>query len=64
MSPNPVRGAHGVIIVYDISNRSSFDNIKKWNRDCEKYAPIDVYKILVGTKMDLKTNQNDQIDDN
>lgn len=50
------RGTDAVIIVYDVSQRSSFDHIKHWNTECEKYASSDVYKILVGTKMDLKVD--------
>ncbi|ESN96611.1 hypothetical protein HELRODRAFT_185092 [Helobdella robusta] len=45
------RGTHGVIVVYDITNRESFLNIKKWlyeiDQNCD-YVP----KILVGNKID------------
>lgn len=47
------RFANGVIIVFDITNRESFNNIKKWLDDVDKLAPLGVVKILVGTKSDL-----------
>ncbi len=46
------RGAQGIIIVYDITNKESFDNVKIWLTECSRYndrAQI----ILVGNKSDL-----------
>jgi len=47
------RGAHGVLIVYDVTNRKSFNNVKCWLEEIHKYAPEDVNRLLVGTKSDL-----------
>jgi len=47
------RGAHGVIIVYDISNKESFKNAKHWVRDIELYASESVNRMVVGNKSDL-----------
>ena len=41
------------LIVYDISNRESFDNVKTWIDDCKVQCPKTVYMILVGNKCDL-----------
>jgi Ras-related protein Rab-1A len=47
------RGAHGIILAFDITNRISFYNIKLWLAECEKFASKNVSKIIVGTKSDL-----------
>ena len=32
------RGADGIILVYDVTNRESFDSIRKWVREVDRYA--------------------------
>ena len=41
------RGAHGIIIVYDITDRESFDNVKQWLNEIDRYACENVNKLLV-----------------
>lgn len=47
------RGANGIIIVYDITNLNSFNNVTKWLTEIERYACENVVKLLVGNKSDL-----------
>lgn len=47
------RGAHGIIIVYDITDLDSFNNVKTWLTEIEKFASDNVNKLLVGNKCDL-----------
>ncbi|KAE8772340.1 GTP-binding protein YPTM1 [Hordeum vulgare] len=47
------RGAHGIIIVYDITDMESFNNVKQWLSEINKYANDSVRKLLVGNKCDL-----------
>lgn len=48
------RGAHGIIIVYDITCKESFKNIKNWLHQINQYANEKVLKIIVGNKSDLQ----------
>lgn len=47
------RGAHGIIVVYDISDQTSFNNVKLWMQEIQRYASAGVCKMLVGNKVDL-----------
>jgi Ras-related protein Rab-1A len=47
------RGSDGILLVFDITNRQSFLNIKKWINDVDKFIDKDYQKILIGNKFDL-----------
>jgi len=47
------RGAMGIMLVYDITNPKSFDNIAKWLRNIDEHASEDVEKMLLGNKCDM-----------
>ena len=53
------RGAHGIIIVYDVSNEDTFNNLKFWLSEINTYALPSSKMILVGNKSDvsLKSRQ-------
>jgi Ras-related protein Rab-1A len=40
------------MIVYDVTNKASFENVKQWMQDLYRYAPEDVELLLVGNKCD------------
>ncbi|KIJ31441.1 hypothetical protein M422DRAFT_70853 [Sphaerobolus stellatus SS14] len=46
------RGAEGVILVYDVSNRESFDALPRWFSELETYVSSSVVKMVVGNKLD------------
>jgi Ras-related protein Rab-1A len=48
------RGAHGIIISYDITNKQSFVNIERWMRNVKDFVSDNAVKILIGTKSDLE----------
>jgi Ras-related protein Rab-1A len=52
------RGAHGIFLIYDITNRDSFKNLENWLIEIEKNASENVLKILIGNKNDLEDERD------
>eukprot|EP00906_Rhabdomonas_costata_P003329 RCo005087 len=51
------RGAHGIILMYDLTSRESFKNLTYWMAHIDKYAGDArdrVARVIVGNKSDLK----------
>ncbi|CAD5213918.1 unnamed protein product [Bursaphelenchus xylophilus] len=57
MIPMYLRNAIGAILVYDITDRRSFDEIHKWLQDLERYAVHAPLLMLVGSKADMTENR-------
>ena len=51
------RGAHGIIVVYDTTEMESFNNVKQWLHEIDRYACANVKKLLVGNKCDLASKR-------
>mmetsp|Transcript_12011 Transcript_12011/g.26354 ORF Transcript_12011/g.26354 Transcript_12011/m.26354 type:complete len:231 (+) Transcript_12011:103-795(+) len=47
------RGAVGALLVYDITDRESFNHVPTWLKEIEENAEKDCLIMLVGNKMDL-----------
>ena len=52
------KGANGVLVVYDITNRESFEHLNSWLIEIEKNGNKNVYKLLIGNKADLEENRD------
>ena len=57
------RGAHGILLLYDVTNRDSFKNLESWLIEIEKNAKEKVLKILIGNKCDLTDDREIQSDE-
>jgi Ras-related protein Rab-18 len=53
------RGAQGVMLVYDVSNRTSFEHLDVWFQELETYTS-DIVKIIVGNKTDKQRQVSTQ----
>lgn len=51
------RGSHGIIVVYDCTDRESFNHVKHWLCEIDKYATHGVNRLLVGNKCDLASKK-------
>jgi len=51
------RGSHGIVIVYDITDKESFLNVRNWLEEVHKYASDNVKILLVGNKCDLEKDR-------
>lgn len=47
------RGAQGILLVYDVTDRRSFESIRNWVSQIQQHADVHVNKILVGNKCDM-----------
>ena len=48
------RGAHAIMVAFDVTDKVSFHRVSSWLQDISRYANMDlVTVILVGTKCDL-----------
>jgi len=47
------RGAMGILLTYDVTDETSFSNIRQWMKNIEEHAAEGVNKVLLGNKCDL-----------
>ena len=59
ISTNFLRNSDGIIFVFDLTNGTTFDNIKRWLITCDEVIQ-DFQKIVVGNKLDLENREVDK----
>ncbi|VVT56331.1 uncharacterized protein SAPINGB_P004975 [Magnusiomyces paraingens] len=47
------RGAMGILLVYDVTDQKSFENIRSWYANVQQHASENVVLVLVGNKSDM-----------
>lgn len=58
LTPSYYRGAQGVILVYDVSSKQSFNKLDAWLNELETFATKhDLVKMLVGNKIDKERRE-------
>lgn len=55
LTKNFYRNSDGVIIVYDVSNKSTFEKVQEWIQSITDFTDSEkvIQRILVGNKIDL-----------
>ncbi|KAM3723141.1 Ras-related protein [Dirofilaria immitis] len=58
LTPSYYRGAQGVICVYDVSNRQTFERLSHWMNEVDTYSTkTDAVKMLIGNKIDISSRE-------
>ena len=47
------KGAHGILLVYDITLKESFESLNDWLNEIKKNTSKNIVKVLIGNKIDL-----------
>jgi GTPase SAR1 family protein len=55
--PNYMKDANCAVMVYDITKRSSLENLRVWNEMFEQHQTPDAIKVFVGNKIDLSDRE-------
>ena len=55
--------AHGALLIFDITNKETFNKLDIWIKDIIENSPPDCILMLIGNKYDLKDNRKISYDD-
>ena len=58
ITKNYYRDSHGAIVVFDLTNKISFNKVKYWLKEINSNSPRDVVVCLLGNKADLTVDRN------
>ncbi|XP_023033395.1 ras-related protein Rab-26 isoform X4 [Drosophila willistoni] len=51
------RDAHALLLLYDVTNKTTYDNIRAWLGEIREYAQEDVVIVLIGNKADCSSSE-------
>ena len=54
ITKNYYKGAHGIVLIYDITNNQTFENVSKWVNQIHEEVSLNVVIFLAGNKIDLE----------
>ena len=54
LAPNYYRQAKGALVVYDITDRKSFDKVVSWIKELKEQADKDIVIVVAGNKADME----------
>ena len=57
ISLNSIKSADGIVLMYDITNQKSFDDISNWMKNIRQLQGNEFPMILVGNKCDLESKR-------
>lgn len=51
------RGAHGILLIYDITNRESFENLGIWIENAKRFTSEETVFVLLGNCCDMEEDR-------
>jgi len=48
------RGAHGIFLLFDVTNRDSFEGVNRWCEEINKYGRADVIMLVIGCRPEVE----------
>ena len=57
------KGAHGIILIYDVTNRKTYENIRKWLNQINNEASNKISIILVANKIDREEERQISVEE-
>ena len=60
ITSNFYKGADGIILIYDITDRKTFNSVRNWINNIQEEAPDKVALVLAGNKVDDEKNREVQ----
>ena len=63
ITKNYYKGSHGIILIYDITNIQSFENVKTWVNQIREEASPNVIIYIAGNKVDMENERKVDKDD-
>lgn len=63
LGPIYYRMSNGAILVYDITDKASFQKVKDWVKELRKMLGSDICLVIAGNKVDLEKERNVSLDE-